>query len=225
MLNHRILIVLCLVFMVTACASSHKMALTKGQGSIDITKKSIALLSVKVSNQHKPSCQPDITGAVLCPQSETCSRPVPFLHKPETPYRSEKDRFKEYLLSFELDSGSYNLQWIGARYAIPLIIESGGKIPIDMKIDIIPNKITYLGHFDVVLRERKNDNEIRAGSVIPLIDQATSGFSSGTFDVVIEDRFDEDMKAFISEYPVLQNAIVEKAVLPQWIRPENRNIK
>jgi len=94
-----------------------------------------------------------------------------------------------------------------------------------MKIDIIPNKISYLGHLDVVLRERKNDNEIRAGSVIPLIDQATSGFSTGTFDVVIEDRFDEDMKAFISEYPALQNVIIEKAILPQWIRPENKNVK
>lgn len=217
----RWLFVLFLVFVMTGCAG-HKMALTKGQTSIDVTKKSIALLSVKVSNQHKPSCQPDITGAVLCPQSETCSRPLPYLHKAENPYRSENDRFKEYLLSFELDSGTYNLQWIGARYSIPLLIESGGKIPIDVKIDIVPNRVSYLGHLDVVLRERKNDNETRAGSLIPLIDQAAAGFSTGTFDVVVEDRFDEDMKLFVSEYPALQNVKVEKSILPQWSRPESR---
>jgi hypothetical protein len=49
------------------------------------------------------------------------------------------------------------------------------------------------------------------------------GFSSGTFDVVVEDRFDEDMKLFVSEYPALQNVKVEKTILPRWIRPENRN--
>jgi hypothetical protein len=221
MVKQKLFIVLCMAFVIMGCAG-HKMALTKGQTDIDVTKKSIALLSVKVSNQHKPSCQPDITGAVLWPQSETCSRPLPYLHKAESPYRSEEDRFKEYLLSFELDSGTYSLQWIGARYSIPLLIESGGKIPIDAKIDIVPNRVCYLGHLDVVLRERKNDSETRAGSLIPLIDQAVAGFSTGTFDIVVEDRFDEDMKLYISEYPALQKVKVEKSILPQWIRHENR---
>jgi len=55
-----------------------------------------------------------------------------------------------------------------------------------------------------------------------LIDQAVAGFSTGTFDVVVEDKYDEDMKLFISEYPALQNTKVEKSILPQWIRPEKR---
>jgi hypothetical protein len=206
----------------TGCAG-HKMALTKGQSNIDVTKKSIALLSIKVSNQNVPKCQLDITGAVLCPQSETCSRPLPYFHKTENSYKGVVDNFNEYLLSFELDSGTYNLQWIGARYSIPLLIEAGGKIPLDMKINVIANSISYLGHLDVVLRERKNDKEIRAGSVIPLIDQAAAGFSSGTFDVTVEDKFDEDMKLFISEYPALQKVKVEKSLLPKWIRPENQS--
>jgi hypothetical protein len=220
MIKFRYLIVLCLAFIVSGCAG-HKMALTKDQSNIDLTKKSIALLSVKVSNQYKPSCQLEVTGAFICPQSETCSRPLPYFHKAESPYKSEKDRFNEYLLSFELENGTYNLRWIGALYEIPLLIFAGGKIPLDTKIDIMPNTISYLGHLDVVLRERKSDDEKRAGSVIPLIDQAVPGFSTGTFDVVVEDKYEEDMKLFISEYPALKNAKVEKAILPQWIRPEN----
>ena len=39
----------------------------------------------------------------------------------------------------------------------------------------------------------------------------------------VEDKFDEDMKSFISEYPGLQQVKVEKSILPEWIRPENRN--
>jgi hypothetical protein len=220
MVRCRILFIICLAVVMTGCAG-HKMALTKGQSNIDVTKKSIALLSIRISNQNVPKCQLDITGAVICPQSETCSRPLPYFHKTEHSYKSVEDSFNEYLLSFELDSGTYNLHWIGARYAIPLIIEAGGKIPLDMKIDIMPNRISYLGHLGVVLRERKNDNEKRAGSIIPLIDQAAAGFSSGTFDVNVEDKFDEDMKLFISEYPALQKVKVEKSILPQWIRPEN----
>ena len=221
MAERRLLFLLFLVFAMTGCAG-HKMALTKGQANIDVAKTSIALLSVKVSNQYKPSCQLDIAGPVICPQSETCSRYPPYLHKTEGPYRSEKDRFNEYLLSLELESGTYNLQYFWVKFEIPLLVGAVGKIPLDTKIDIMPNTISYLGHIDAVLRERKNDDEIRAGLVIPLIDQAVAGFSTGTFDVVVEDKYDEDMKLFVSEYPALQNTIVEKSILPQWIRPEKR---
>lgn len=219
----RLALILCLALLFAGCAG-HKMALTKGQSG-KVANKSIALLSVKIANKNVPKCQPEITGAVLCPQSETCSRPLPYFHKTDEPYKSMDESFKEYLLSFELDSGTYNLKWIGARYSIPMLIESGGAVPLDMKIDITPNRIIYLGHLDVVLRERKDDREKRAGSLFPLIDQAAAGFSSGTFDVVVEDKYDEDMKAFVSEYPVLQNVKVEKALLPQWIRPEDKTAK
>ncbi len=221
MVKNKLVLILCLIFAVAGCAG-HKMALTRGQTSIDVKKKSIALLSVKVANQHKQTCQLDITGVLLCPQSETCSRPLPYFHKAEKPYKSEKDRFTEYLLSFELEAGTYNLRWIGTVFEIPLLITAWGKIPLDTKIDIKQNTCSYLGHLDVVLRERKDDSETRAGSLIPLIDQAAAGFSTGTFDVVVEDKYDEDMKLFASEYPGLQNIKVEKSILPQWIRPEKR---
>jgi hypothetical protein len=45
------------------------------------------------------------------------------------------------------------------------------------------------------------------------------GFSAGTFDVAVKDKFDEDMKLFISEYPVLDKAKINKTILPQWKRP------
>jgi hypothetical protein len=221
MVKFRLFFILCLILVVAGCAG-HKMALTKGQTNIDATKKSIALLSVKVSNQYKTSCQLDITGVLLCPQSETCSRPLPYFHKAESPYKSEKDRFNEFLLSFELEAGTYNIRWIGTSFEIPFVVAGYGKVPLDTKIDIKPNTISYLGHLDVVMRERKNDDEKRAGAVLPLIDQAAAGFSTGTFDVVVEDQYDNDLKIFVSEYPGLQNIKVEKSILPQWIRPEKR---
>ncbi|HTG02283.1 MAG TPA: hypothetical protein VK654_17005 [Nitrospirota bacterium] len=219
MIKFRHLPIICFAFTMSACAGHH-MALTKGQSGIDLTKKSIALLSIKVSNQHKPNYQLDLTGVKICPQGETCSRPLPYFHKAGAPYKSEKDRFNEFLLSFGLESGTYNLQWIGSTYQGPLVTGFGG-IPVYAKIDVKPNTIIYLGHLEVVLRERKNDTEKRAGKVIPVLDQSVPGFSTGTFDVIVEDKFDEDMQAFIKEYPALQKVKVEKSILPQWIRPEN----
>jgi hypothetical protein len=221
MMKFKYLLIFCFALVMSGCAG-HKMALTKEQSNIDLTKKSIALLSVKISNQYKPDCQLEVTGAFICPQAETCSRPLPYYHKAGKPYKSEEKLFNEYLMSFELDSGAYTIRSIGASFQIPLLISAFGSAPLLLKTEIKPNSLIYLGHVDIILREKKIDIERRAGSIIPLIDQATAGFSTGTFDIDIEDRFDEDMKLFISEYPALQNLKVEKSLLPQWIRPEDR---
>jgi hypothetical protein len=222
MIKFRLLLIFCLAFVMNGCG--HQMALTKGQSNIDITKKSIALLSVKISNQYKPNYQLDIVGTLICPQSERCGHgAVKYFHKTQSPYRinSVENSFNDYLLSYELESGTYNLYSIGAVYDhFPIC--GGGNVPLNYKLVIKPDSIIYLGHLDVVMRERKKDSEIRAGNVIPAIDQAAVGASSGTFDVVVEDKFEEDMKLFISEYPALQKAKVEKSMLPQWIRPENQ---
>lgn len=224
MIRFRVLSILCLLFMMTGC-TGHQMALSKGQSSIDVTKKSIALLSVKISNQYKPNYQLDMMGALICPQSERCGHgSVKYFHKIQSSYRikSVENSFNEYLLSFELENGPYYFHSIGAAYD-HFPITGGGSVPLNFNVVIKPNSITYLGHLDVVMRERKNDREIRAGRIGPLLDQNPAvGASSGTYDVVVEDKFDEDMKLFISEYPALQKVKVEKSILPQWLRPESQ---
>jgi len=222
MVRCRLLFILSLVFVMTGCAG-HEMALTKGQTNIDVTKKSLALLSVKISNQYKPNYQLDIMGALICPQSERCGHGSrKHFHNIKSPYKikSIENSFNEYLLSFELESGSYNFHSMGAIYD-HFPITGGGPVPLNFKLEIKPNVVIYLGHLDVVMRERKNDSEERAGQ-IRVTQNPVVGTVMGTYDVVVEDKYDEDMKLFISKYPVLQKVKVEKSILPQWIRPENR---
>lgn len=218
----RLLLILCLVFVMTSCG--HNMALTKGQTDVDVTKKSIALLSVKISNQFKPNYQLDIMGSLICPKSERCGHgSVKYFHKTNSSHRIKtvENSFNEYLLSYELESGKYNFHSIGAAYDHHGI-SGGGSVPLNFKIEIESNSITYLGHLDIVMREMKNNSEIRAGRVgPPWAQNPVVGAYTGTYDVVVEDRFDEDMKLFISEYPALKNVKVKKAILLQWIRPEN----
>jgi hypothetical protein len=227
MVRCRFLFVFFLVSVMTGCAG-HEMALTKGQTNIDVTKKSLALLSVKISNRSKPDYQLDIIGALICPQSETCGHGSrKHFHSIKSPYKikSVENSFNEYLLSFELESGTYNVHSMGAVYD-HFPITGGGPVPLNYELKIKPNSIIYLGHLDVVMRERKNDSEQRAGPFRPLLDQSPAvGAYTGTYDVVVEDKFEEDMKLFIAEYPILQKVKIEKSILPQWIRPENQPAK
>ncbi|BBO84953.1 hypothetical protein DSCO28_55190 [Desulfosarcina ovata subsp. sediminis] len=213
-----LLFILSLAVVMNGCGN--KMALIKDVNKIDISQKSIALVSVKISNRVYPNKQSEIRGVFICPDSKECHT-APYFHKSEKPYISEKDSFYEYLMSFELDPGVYNISYIQAVYNIPLLVYAGADIPINLKLEIKPKSVIYLGHIDITLRKRENDNEKRC-AIFPLIDAAIAGYSSGTYDVVVEDRFDDDMQSFITEYPVLNEHVVDKYILPQWIRPENK---
>ena len=225
MIKYRFLLIFCLVFTMSGCAG-HKMALTKGKSDIDLTEKSIALFSVRISNQYKAGRQLTLQSVIICPQSEpNCKRDLPSNPgNPYKPYKKEKDYFNEYLVSYELESGTYNIDGLYTTYRIPTLTFGIGFAKLNLKTEIKPNSVSYLGHLDITLREKTGSAEISAGKSIPFIDQYIAGFSSGTFDVVVEDKFDEDMKSFISEYPALQKVKVEKSILPQWIRPEKEAV-
>lgn len=218
MIKYRFLLIFCLVLTMSGCAGK-KMALTKDQPDIDLTNKSIALLSVRISNQYKPSRQLALQSVIICPQSEPNCKNDPSSNpgRPYKPYKREKDYFNEYLLKYELESGTYNIDGLYTTYGIPTLTSGVGFAKLNLTTEIKPNSISYLGHIDIVLREKKNNAEISAGGATPFLDQYIAGFSSGTFDVVVEDKFDEDMESFISEYPALQKVKVEKSILPQGI--------
>ena len=87
--------------------------------------------------------------------------------------------------------------------------------PLHEGVEINPNSIVYLGHIDATIVERK-DGELRAGPVIPLVDQAVAGFSGGTWDISVTDQFDDDVTAFKKDFPALTNASIDREVLPAW---------
>jgi hypothetical protein len=205
-----------MMFVFSGCAAN--MALTKGQEQVDLSEKSIALASIRISNQNKPGYQPSLLYAFFFANSSDAEKTHVDLKI--DPFKSEKDQYNEYLMSFTLKPGKYNFSQIWGNYKIPMLMNAMCAVPLNTQIEIKPNSVVYLGHIDATIRERKNDVEERAGSVIPLLDQALAGFSSGTFDVVIKDKFEEDIKAYTAEYPALNKVKVEKAIMPQWGRPE-----
>ena len=205
-----------MLFLVSGCAAD--MALTKGQESVDLSTKSVALASIKISNENKPGYQPSLRYAFFVAKSLDAEKT--YIDLKVDPFKSEKDKYNEYLMSFNLMPGKYTFGQIWAKYQIPVLINASCTVPLNTQIEIKPNSVVYLGHIDATIRERRNDSEERAGDVVPLLDQSLAGFSSGTFDVVISDKFDEDIKGYIAEYPALNKVKIEKNIMPQWIRPE-----
>jgi hypothetical protein len=205
-----------MLFVLAGCAAN--MPLTANQDTIDLSNESIALVSVKVANKYKPSYQPGMLYAFFFPEGEDGKKT--HIDIKTDPVVSEEDRYNEYILNFSLKPGTYNFAAIWGQYQVPLLLNATCVIPLNSKVEIKPNCVSYLGHIDAVIRKRNNDEEQRAGAVVPLIDQAVVGFSGGTFDVAIRDQYEEDMGRFLAKYPALNNVTVEKNVLSKWVRPE-----
>ena len=210
------LVIILMFFSFTGCAAN--MALSKGQEQVDLSEKSIALASIRISNQNKPGYQPDLLYAFFYANSVEAEKT--HIDLKIKPFKSEKDKYNEYLMSFSLKPGKYKFSQIWGNYKVPMLINAMCSIPLNAEIEIKPNSVVYLGHIDDVIRERKNDSEERAGALMPLIDQSLSGFSSGTFDLVIKDQYVDDLQDYIAEYPAINKVKVEKAIMPQWVRPE-----
>ena len=208
------LMILCFCLLISGCGGRY--SLTKGQESVDLTQESIALFSIKIANQFKPDYQPDVNIACIGPKEfgagssiNVCCVDI------SEPIKTQENTFKEYLVAIRLKPGHYDKIGISATYTIPVVFSAYVQLSLKTAIDLNPKSIVYLGHINAVIRERKSDDEIRAGSKYPLIDQSVAGFSTGTFDISIEDRYDEDIKQFSSVYPLLQKTKVDKSIIPQ----------
>jgi hypothetical protein len=213
-------LVLSIMIFGSGCASP--MALSKGDKKLDLSKNSIAIISVKVSNQNIPSYQPSVYVMSL-------GRPKKFndykYFKIKSAFAKEKDKYNEYLISIAMPAGNYLIKDVyGESSKLLPPIAAVSLMPVYLPFELKPNEITYLGRIEGTIRKRQNDNEIRAGFFTPLIDQAVAGFSSGTYDITITDSYDADIQHFTQEYPVLKNYTVNKSLLPSWKQPERHDI-
>jgi hypothetical protein len=209
-----VLVVTAVIVAAFLAGCANNMALTKGKTGIDPAGKAIVLVPVTVSNQNKSGYQPDLTAAFMTSGGDN----IRFNTKDGLD-KEEKDKFKEYLLSFDLAPGTYTLERIAGAYKIPLLIKAWCSIPLNAPFEVKANTITYLGHVDATIVERMDDSQERAGGLIPLLDQSIAGFSTGTFVVGVSDRYDEDIAKYTAEYPGLKGLTIIRTILPQKVQP------
>jgi hypothetical protein len=210
------------VFMLGGCATMKPPALNSNTKAIDVSKESIALLTVKIANEYKTSYQPNIKYAFVWSDSEKDRGKFSF--SVDEKYNEVENSFNEYLVSFQLPPGKYKLRELFAHSGIFPVIGSFS-VPVYSPFSIEPGKIIYLGHIEATIKERTDEQLLRAGPVIPLIDQAVTGASGGTFIITINDLYENDIKLFQQKYPYLAQHKVENSTLPQWRQPTQKDMQ
>lgn len=235
--SHVMSLTTCLIVMsillLSGCATmmgvdfAKPIALNDETKALDIQKESVALLTVRTSNQYKPGYQPYVWGVLVVTNNGSVKKETyRFGDRIGRLERSEEveRQYNEYLISFSLPAGKYKLRYIdGTGGVFP--VQGRFAIPVFADFDLTPNKIVYLGKIEATLRERKNNEELRSGSVFPLIDQAATGFYSGTFDINIYDNYEKDVSLFKEKYLVLNGFTIEKTVLAPWKQPTKDELK
>jgi len=213
----------CALGLLSGCASMKPMALSKDAQKLDLTQESIALMTVRVGNSYKTSYQPRLRYVAVRSDEGDKKGTVFQIGELVSRDESETNQYEEAVVSFSLPPGKYQLRTLGVA-SQSLLTPGNGMVPVYTRFDVKPQQVVYLGRIEAVRRERKNDSELRAGIVIPLIDQAVSGYSGGTFDVVIRDSYENDLATLRKLYPALEKVQVTKAVLPKWRKPSDEDM-
>lgn len=206
-----ILVAAALAVFSSGCATSRTMALSRETKAIE-AKEGLALASVRITNTYKTGYQP-LAKALLIKQVAEPGEKFSFdLGTPWKASPDENDQFEEFLVSVSLPPGKYEVMHVYTA-AHGLLVHGGGFVGIHAPVALEAGKAVYLGRLEAVRRERTGD-EPRAGPVIPLIDQAVTGFSGGTFDEKLVDRYEEDVAAMRKQFPALKDVAVEKRLMP-----------
>lgn len=208
------------IILVTGCTTPTKMALSNDSETVSKTGKPIFLMSATLRNTYKTSYQPKLLFVnVERPIAKDSADQINFALDDGDKGKFESDSPNDgnsYLLRMQLEQGEYVIQGLTA-HANSFPIFGSFFAPIHATIKSSEPGVYYLGHIDATVRERKG-NEFKAGPSIPLLDQAASGASGGTFDIEISDQWEKDESKYQDKFPALKGVAVQKAILPPFDR-------
>lgn len=196
------------------------MPLSKDTTQLDTSKKSVLVARLKIKNENKPSHQPKLLAVFM--NQTVAGKEEQFSFTSPTVVSDQGEQGIDYLISMDVEPGKAKLNMARFLRQVPLLLMAMADLPFQFDLDVPADKVVYLGNIEATIVERANDSQPRAGSVIPLIDQAVAGFSNGTFQLKISDQFDADTQEMQKQFPVLAGKTIDKQVLPAWVHPEVR---
>lgn len=208
------------VLVFAGCATVSKMPLQdKSKTDISLAQKSILVAKLSIKNANKESQQPTVCCIFLKKDNKDLSFTEPTLI-------SDKDKEgKTYIVSMEVAPGTTTVNLVRFLRQVPLLVMAMADLPFDQTIEVPANKVVYLGNIDAVILPRTDDKQPRAGSVIPLIDQAVAGFSNGTFSAKVTDNFAQDVAEIKGRFPKVANLDFVNMTLPEWKYPVQETAK
>ncbi|MEO7935153.1 MAG: hypothetical protein ABIR27_02745 [Dokdonella sp.] len=200
----------------SGCVNIQTMALQKGQGAVNTATKSVVLMTIDVSRADESRYQPVPTIVWVTDLNWGAKESSLRFQLNRKTGTTETNGQLEYLASLALSPGRYHFEGIsGIAAAFPFV--GNFFIPVVSDFEVKPNSVSYLGHLKAVMRTRR-EGEFRAGSVIPLIDQAASGMINHSWDIVIDDQSTADLVNFRKHVPALETVDVNVDPMPSWDR-------
>jgi hypothetical protein len=219
MLLRVVALLLLLPGVLAGCATPTKMAYSNEFKTVVKPSDAVFLMTATIKNTYHPSFQPHLLAVNVekAGAKEKADR-LNFTMDKQARLK-EADSHEEgnwYLLRLELPPGQYVIRGLTCN-SLRFPIIGTFFAPLHEDLTVTQPGVFYLGHVDATVRERTG-SEFKAGPSIPLIDQAASGASGGTFDVVVSDRWDVDEASFRTTFAPLGSASVAKAILRPFDR-------
>ena len=200
----------------TGCASIQPMAFDRSTPHIDPNGKAIVLMAVDLYRDDGSRYNPHPINLILTRPNGTVSGEMFGFHFTEDADAVIEDTHKIYLARFSLDAGNYQLlRVLGDANAFPF--HGWFDVPLLAPLTATAGSVTYVGRVTAKLRPREN-NEFRAGPLIPLVDQALTGVSTSTWDITIDNQADKDLALFRQTFPALVDTQIAVASLPPFDR-------
>ena len=202
----KALLALFAIVVLSGCAAG----LDKTATAIDWSKGSVIVMSVEMQNQYKPNYPATSLGVVMTRKTGNDARQQ-IRAASNIPAGDNA-----YLVTSQIQPGTYSISRIfGVSQKFPIM--GSVDFAVDAPFEITPNSVTYLGRLATVNKEKTNKNDQSTGAVLPIIDQAVSGFGSGTLHVVLKDNYEEDVKLFKKEFVYVQNMDVIRRPLQKMM--------
>ena len=214
---HRVLslLILALATVLAGCASAPYMPLSDDNSKLDLSKP-LFLMSVVVKNDYRERWQPRILNVIL-EKDSGAAKPETLVFPMDGKGTITPDSGgSTYLVRFPTDVSPHTVRGFNSK-ASAFPIHGFYFVPLHASLAKSEGGVYYLGSIRAVIRERK-DSEFRAGPMIPLIDQAIAGGSTGTFEVEVSDAYDADVTLFRKTFPALKDVDIKRSVLPKWDR-------
>lgn len=212
---YRKLILAMTCCVLVACATRKDMALEDDTESVDTSKESIVLVALDIFRSDDSRYTPEPEYLFVNKLSGLDKKEL-IRFSLDSDDAAKQEGRDVLLASMALAPGQYSLDSIdGEARGFPF--RGFFEVPIHQNFTVKPGNITYIGHITAKLRPRQG-NEFRAGPVIPLIDQAVTGLSGGTWDTTIDDMSAKDIPSYRAAFPVLSPIAIQTDSLPAFDR-------
>src|SRR5690348_4245282 len=215
-----LLLVAALGALASGYATVKDARLEENAANVDSSGEALVFMTTRLTNAYKPGYTPTIL--VTFVQAATGNTET-FSFRADKAYATGAG-YSEHIVAFKLAPGRYQVRQIRAMHNhFPIIATF--EVPVYQMIEVKKPGAYYLGRIEATVVERSDAKLLRAGPVLPLVDQSVSGASGGTFEVKITDRLDEDMRVLGPRYPALTKVTVEKLLLQPWRQPSESDME